>query len=101
MTLERWIDLRSFVAVWIALLLGFVTAMLMLRPMPMSDQAGNLLLILIGFLVAKFGTVVDFFFGSTKENKDKDDTNRAQAQTIATMAGAPPPPAPPERGGRS
>lgn len=57
---------------------------------PKADQAILAIInMLLGALVAKFGTVVDFFFGSNKASQAKDET-------IAAIASAPStPPVPP------
>jgi hypothetical protein len=100
-----WPDLRSFVAISMIAIFAVVVFSLLFKPMPMTDQAGTLLLTIIGMLLAKVGSIIDFFYSSTKDSKEKDETSRTQAVTIATMAAAVPvaPPAvvdvlgPPER----
>lgn len=84
------IDLRAFVAVSVFGIFGFVVIMLLTRPMPLTDQAGTLLLTIVGAVLAMTGSIVQFYFGSTKDSKEKDSTAQAQAQTIATMAAATP-----------
>lgn len=75
-------DLRALVAVSMLSIFGGVTAMLLFRPMPMTEQAGAVLLTIVGMIIGKVGTIVDYYFGSNKESKD-------QATTIATMVAAP------------
>lgn len=87
-----WPDLRSFVAIWMLGIFALVVAMLLFRPMPMTEQAGTLLLTIIGVIVAKVSSIVDFFFGSTKDSKEKDDTIRSQAVTMSAGAPVPVPP---------
>ena len=84
--MKDWLDLRAFVAVAMMLIFGSVTGLLLLRPMPMTEQAGSVLLTIIGMLIGKVGTIVDFYFGSNKDSKDKDATIAAQTATIAASS---------------
>lgn len=50
----------------------FITIYFLVKiPMPVSNK--DLLLIVIGALVAKFGDVVAYFFGSSKSSADKTE----------------------------
>lgn len=80
------IDLRAFVAVASILLFGVIIAMLLFRPMPMTEAAGALLTALVGVVATKYSTIVDFYFGSNKDSKDKDETIRQQAQSASSTA---------------
>ena len=48
--------------------------MLLFVPMPLTEAAGTLLTAMVGMLVTKIGTMVDFYFGSSKSAKEKDET---------------------------
>lgn len=79
-------DLRTLVAVSMITIFAIVVVVLLVQPMPMTEAAGNVLLVIIGMLTTKVGTIVDYYFGSNKEAKEQGETSRSQAATIATMA---------------
>lgn len=79
-------DLRTLVAVSMIAIFAIVVVVLLVQPMPMTEAAGNVLLVIIGMLTTKVGTIVDYYFGSNKEAKEQGETSRTQAATIATMA---------------
>lgn len=85
--------LPGFVVVSLMTIFAFVITMLLIKPMPLSEAAGTLLVALVGMITTKIGTIVDFYFGSNKSSKDKDATILAQAQT-GTPPAAETPPAP-------
>ena len=91
--------LPGFVVVSLITILAVVIGMLLIRPMPLSEAAGTLLVALVGMLSTKVGTIVDFFFGSNKASKDKDATilAHAQAQTTAPATETPAPSITPTR----
>lgn len=51
--------------------LGYVTSKLFGIEIPANNREP--LMLVIGFLIAKAGTVVDYFFGSSKGSSDKTD----------------------------
>lgn len=59
--------------------IGFITVLVLLivRPIAISAEIGDLLKILTGTLAAKFGDVVQYHIGSSAGSKDKDDLNKA------------------------
>lgn len=79
-------DLQAIVAMSMLGTFGLVVVMLLFRPMPMTEQAGAVLLTVVGMILGKVGTIVDFYFGSNKGNKDKDATILAQAQAATPAA---------------
>ena len=56
-----------------SIVVAFFASILALIFMTLDKQSGTyeLLLMLFGALTTKFGTVVDYFFGSSNQNKDK------------------------------
>jgi hypothetical protein len=83
--------LPGFVVISLIGIFAMVIVMLLLKPMPLSEAAGTLLVALIGMLSTKISTIVDFYFGSNKASKDKDATILAQAQNGATIEAPPAP----------
>lgn len=67
-------DLQTTIACTLLFLFGAALYMLLFKPMPMTEAAGTLLTAMVGMLVAKIGTMVDFYFGSSTTSKQKDDT---------------------------
>ncbi len=70
-----------------ALVFSFISVIYiwMVFPPKVVDQAAlTVVNMLLGALVAKFTTIIDFFFGSSQGSKDKDDT---QNKLINAMAG--------------
>jgi len=67
-------DLQTVIAGTMLLLFGAALFMLLFMPMPLTEAAGTLLTAMVGMLVAKIGTMVDFYFGSSATSKQKDDT---------------------------
>lgn len=81
-------DLPVIIASFLMFMLMLLLISLLFFPMPMSEQAGALLTTIAGVIIAKVGTMVDFFFGSSKASKEKDDTISKMA--TATTNGKPP-----------
>lgn len=83
--------LPGFVVISLISIFAVVIGMLLVKPMPLSEAAGTLLVALIGMLSTKISTIVDFYFGSNKSSKEKDATILAQAQASATTETFPTP----------
>lgn len=81
-----WPELQTFVAVTIVVLFAGTIMLLLLRPMPITGEAGTLLTALVGLLGAKVATIVDFCFGTSKSSANKDEAARTQAKTIADLS---------------
>lgn len=81
-----WVpDTKGFLAVFIVG--SFVVAifsMIFAPPMSIPPEISAIINMLLGALVAKFGTVVDFNFGSSQGSKDKDDTQNKVVRDLAT-----------------
>lgn len=78
-------DTKGFLAVFIVG--SFVLAifsMIFFPPMSIPPEISAIINMLLGALVAKFGTVVDFNFGSSQGSKDKDDAQNKVVQNLAT-----------------
>lgn len=69
----------SSVAILLVFLLGAAIGILLTRPVP--DANMNVLLVLLGALATNITNIVQYFFGSTANNKQKD-------ATIATLTAA-------------
>jgi hypothetical protein len=76
--------MAGFVAVATVTLFGAVLVALIF----ISPPEGNIqiLNILFGSLVAKYGDIVNFFFSSSASDRSKNDTIGTQAQALATAA---------------
>ena len=52
--------------------IGFFCALLLLfMPIPINPTARELLSMLVGMLASKWQTIIDFFYGSSRQNKTK------------------------------
>lgn len=80
-----WPDLQTFVAAIVVPLYAFVVIILLLKPMPITGEAGTLLTALTGLLTGKVATIIDFYFGTSKSSAAKDEAAKTQAQTISDM----------------
>lgn len=83
---RKWELLPGLIAMSLIAILAFAIVCLFLKPMPMTDAAGTLAVALVSAVTTNIGIVVGFFFGSSKDNKEKDETIRQQAQTQAVTA---------------
>ncbi len=79
-------DIPTMIVSSLLVIFGFVIAMLMLAPMPMTESAGTLVTAMIGMLTASISMIVSFYFGSSKSSQAKDETTRLQAETLASAA---------------
>jgi len=65
-------------------------------PSDVNQTAMTVINMLLGALVAKFTTIVDYHFGSNKQSQTKDETISTMSKTAAgTGSGAPTPPTSP------
>lgn len=73
---------------------GFVSVLLLLilRPINLTDNMFNLLLVLTGSLAAKFCDVVQYYIGSSAGSREKDQTLKAIATGTTVSADEPPKP---------
>lgn len=78
---RRWEMLPGLIAMSLIAIMGFAIVCLFLIPMPMTDAAGTLAVALVTAVTTNVGVIVGFFFGSSKDNKEKDATILAQAQS--------------------
>lgn len=82
----------------IVIVSGFLGALgywMVAPPSEFSPTAGTVINMLLGALVAKFTTVMDFHFGSSKGSVAKDQTISDMAAANKTTNGASPPPVSP------
>lgn len=79
-----WPDLQTFVVLVILPLYATVVMVLLLKPMPITGEAGTLLTALTGLLTGKVATIVDFYFGTSKSSSDTDVKSQTISMTEAT-----------------
>lgn len=85
--MERtWEFLPGLIAMLLIAIFAFVMVMLMWFPMPMSEAAGTLATALVSALVTNIGMIVSYYFGSSKNSKEKDATIFEQAKTSAAAS---------------
>jgi hypothetical protein len=86
----------AILALCIVILFGGVFAILLLRPITLTEGASALVNMAFGFLGAAFGAVVTFYYGSSASSQTKDATINQMATTAAagTGNGNQPPPNP-------
>jgi hypothetical protein len=80
-----WTNTQQIIAY--ALVLSFISVIfvwMLLPPKAVDQSVLTVVNMLLGALVAKFTTIVDFFFGSSQGSKDKDD---AQNKIMSTLTG--------------
>lgn len=80
-------NIQNFLS--ILLTAGFIAALgfwMVHPPGEFSPTAGTVINMLLGALVAKFTTVVDFHFGSSKQSAMKDETISNMAANTANPA---------------
>ena len=63
-------------------------AWMLYPPSDVNQTAMTVINMLLGALVAKFTTIVDYHFGSSKQSQTKDDTISAMSKTAAANTGA-------------
>lgn len=81
-----WPDQQTMVACSVISLFIITMMLLLLRPMPLTEAAGTLLTAMVGLLVAKVSTIVDFHFGTSKSSSLKDEAATTQAKTISDLS---------------
>lgn len=78
----RRFDTQSAIAfVIVAAFVAVVFVWLMIPPENIAERVMSVVTLIIGALIAKFGTVVDYYFGSNKDSKSKDETIKSMAGT--------------------
>lgn len=76
----------SVVAILLVLFLGTGVAALTMLEIPQANH--DIILVLITAIAANVGNIINFFFGSSVNNKKLADTANMQAQTIASAQAA-------------
>lgn len=89
-----WTDTQQIIAY--LLVGGFIVVIfgwMFLPPKNLDQSALSIINMLIGALVAKMTTVVDFFLGSSEGSKAKDDAQTRTIERLTTppVNGKPPP----------
>jgi hypothetical protein len=62
-----------------AVITGTFALVFLLFYAPIPDSSHDLVNIALGALLTAFGTVLNYYFGSSKSSRDKDQRNTAQA----------------------
>lgn len=75
---------QSIISVLVIAIFGAVLFMLILRPVTIDLSVKDLLLILFGILASKFGSVVDYYMGSSSGSKHANETLSAIATGTGT-----------------
>lgn len=74
---------QSVISMLVVVIFGGVLFLLLMRPITIDLSVKDLLLILFGILASKFGSVVDFYMGSSVGSKHANET----LSQLATGAG--------------
>lgn len=72
MTFKEFIT--ALISILIIVMFGGVFAILLLRPIALTEGSSALVNMAFGFLGAAFGAVVNFYVGSSVSSQKKDDT---------------------------
>lgn len=67
-------DTQGFLAIAIIVLIGFIVAVLLIKPPAIDERVSGVLMTVIGVLIACLKDVYSFFFGSSKGSSEKDKT---------------------------
>ena len=73
-------DINLYALAWVNVV-GFFAILVLLATCPLPVGVSEILLILVGTLVAKYGSIVDYFFGSSKSSADKTTLLTAKKST--------------------
>lgn len=83
-----WTNTQQVIAYTLVASFVLVIFVWMVWPPKAIDQSVMTVVnMLLGALVAKFTTVIDFFFGSSQGSKDKDDAQNKMITTLTTGTG--------------
>ena len=83
-----WTNTQQLIAyALVASFIGVIFVWMLFPPKAIDQSVMTVVNMLLGALVAKFTTIVDFFFGSSQGSKDKDD---AQNKMVASLTGTGP-----------
>lgn len=85
---------RAFIAVSMVTLLGACLMWVLVFPAPEKSYSQDIMLVLITALVTKFGTVIDWHFGSSKDRDGPKGTEKDPVHTEAQVVNPPGEPVP-------
>lgn len=78
-TLIDKIDLRTAVALMVVQAFIIILVLSMFVKLPVDQATLAIISAMFGSLMTKFGTIVDYLFGSSDGSKDKDNTIKQAA----------------------
>jgi len=83
-------DVRGALGLLLLVVIAGIGGSLLLIPIP--DGSKDFFLIILTFLIAKGGTVYDFYFGSSQSSSEQKSIMQTQANALnlAAQAGVPP-----------
>lgn len=79
---------QSIIAMLVILLFCAVVLLLLLRPLAIDGTTEKFLTLLLGVLISKFGSVIDFYLGSSVGSKHAQETISQLATGTGTGTGA-------------
>lgn len=80
---RTWTDTQQTIAFFIIVATIIIILIWLFRPPTGSEGAMAVLNNLMGALLAAFGMVVNYYFGSSKGSKDKDEAQAKVAEKLA------------------
>lgn len=96
--MKAWgINAQGIIAVLVVVMFGLFMFILIFHPMDPTafEVIKDVLLVFSGVLTAKFGTVVDFYMGTSSGSKTANEALRQIATAGMPPSPPPPPPLPP------
>jgi len=84
-------DVNLYVLAW-SVIAGFFALCFALMKWPLPTGQNQVVFMLFGSLATGFGTVLQYFFGSSKSSVDKTDIISASGLSLATNPATKPPP---------
>jgi uncharacterized membrane protein YeaQ/YmgE (transglycosylase-associated protein family) len=58
----------------LCIIVGFFASLFAIPFMPIDGNEKDIMLVLVGMVAAKFGSIIDFYFGSSSSSRTKDET---------------------------
>jgi hypothetical protein len=83
-------DIRGALSILLLVVIAGIGGSLLILPSPEGNK--DIFLIILTFLIAKGGTVIDFYFGSSQSSSEQKSImlTQANALNLAAQAGVPP-----------
>ena len=70
----RTVNAQAVISIMVVVTFGTLMFLLILRPVAIDASLKEVLLILVGVLASKFGSVVDYYMGSSAGSKHANET---------------------------